>query len=90
MSRNILPCTMNFWRRFFWPGGVYYVYFGKDSAEILQWISENMESMNVKVEQDEYFEDRDEYEENKIGIGTYYKVYFRRKDDFVAFKLAWV
>ena len=88
--RAIHICNQTRWRRIFWPGGVYYINFRDDTSDITVWIHENIKTRNIKIAHDEIFEGSDKYDSDNEIKKTVYKVYFRRKIDFVAFKLTWL
>ena len=89
-NRSIRICDQTWQRKFWWPGGVYYIDFAKDSSEIIVWIHENIKTRNIKIINDEHFENTSKYDhQNIIKTGTY-KLYFRRRTDFIGFKLRWL
>ena len=89
-NRPIHICDQTWRRKIFWPGGVYYVDFAKDQSDIIEWLFENLKTRNIKITQDEMYEGRDKYDPDNNLKTTAYKIHFRKKIDFIAFKLRWL
>lgn len=90
MIRNIHICNQTWFRKIFWQGGVYYINFGNDISAIIVWLHENLKNSHVKITQDNHYEGTSRYDIKNDLSKSVYKVKFRTKADFVAFKLRWL
>ena len=86
-NRKILICDQTLFRKIFWPGGMYYIDFQKDKVEILIWFFDNLNSFNYTIVTQQFYNDNIEVQDRFRGA---YRVSFRRKIDFIAFKLTWL